>query len=446
MIKKSFRADNRRYNSTLPKFAFTVFFALFISLFLTKVYSRENTPVLTLEECIKYALANNPTLQQAVSTVGINKAKTKEAGSDYLPTVSTTTSYAHASGSAGLATAGTIATKGSAYLTQTTLEQLIWDFGQTVNQIKLAKQNLTTAQYAFLEAQGNTILNTKKAYFEVLKTQLLVDTASENLSQAKVHFGKTKGFYEVGFKQKFDLTKEETNVSKANLDYVTAKKNYEVAKASLNNIIGKIKDTNYKVEEIQEIKPIEANLSEAIIVATKNRNEILKKESELKAAQTDLEIKKKGNWPTLSMDTSNTTSAVDSLNFGFLLKWPWFDSFKTQSQVEEAEENLKIARANFQEQTLDIILEVQDAVFSLEEVEEKIKSSAKVLDESRQNLEIINARYQEGLSSVVEVNDAESALVSAKKNYVMALADYLMAQANYEKAVGIVGQSPRTNF
>lgn len=426
-------------------FIFIIIFFIPIYIFAEEL-SKSQIPVLTLEECIKYALANNPKLQQAVSTVGINKAKTKEAKADYLPEVSTTTSYAHASGNAGLATAGTVATKGSAYLAQTTLEQLIWDFGQTLNQIKLAKENLSAAEYTFLETQENMILNTKKAYFEVLKTQLLVDTTSENLAQSKLHWGKTKGFYEVGLKQKFDLTKEEVNVSKANLDYVKAKKNYELAKAFLNNIIGKIKDTNYRAEEIQEVKPLEINLKGAIEIATKNRNEILKKEAELKATQANLEIKKRGNWPKLTIDTSygakdtSTTTAVDSLNFGFLLKWPWFDSFKTQSQIEAAEENLKIARANFQGEILDVILEVQDAVFSLEEVKEKIKTSDKILQEATQNLEIIAARYQEGLSSALEVNDAESTLVSAKKNYIMALADYLIAQANYEKAIGIIGQ------
>lgn len=423
-----------------------IFLILAILLFEANLYGEENTPVLTLEECLKHALANNPKLQEAVSTVGINKARKREANSDYLPKVTTSASYAHATANAGLSAAGTIAGAGNTYITQTGLEQLIWDFGRTLNQIKLAKENLTSAEYAFLEAQEGTILNTKRTYYEALKSQLLVDVSLENLGQSKIHFGKTKGFYDVGLKQKFDLTQEEVKVSNSNLDYIKAKKNYQLAKASLNKVMGKIQDTNYRLEEMGILEPLEVNLNQAIEAARKNRSEILRKESELKAAQTNLEIKKTGNWPKLTADTSygnvdtKTSGSVDSLNFGLLLKWPWFDSFKTESQIEAAKENVKIARASFQGATLDIILEVQDAVLSLDEAKEKIKASDKLLDEASQNLEIVSARHKEGLSSAVELQDAKSALITAKKNYVITLADYLIAQANYEKAVGTIGQ------
>ena len=79
-------------------------------------------------------------------------------------------------------------------------------------------------------------------------------------------------------------------------------------------------------------------------------------------------------------------------------------------------------------------------MLSLDEANEKIKAGDKLLDEASQNLEILTARYKEGLSSAVELQDAESYLVTAKKNYVINLADYLIARANYEKAVGTTGQ------
>lgn len=409
--------------------------------------SGSKVPLLSLEECIKYALAHNPKLTEAISTVDINRAKVTEARSDYLPKSTNTISYTYASANAGLSAAGSIATEGNAYTAQAGLEQLIWDFGKTLNKIKLAKENLTAAELAFLEIQEDTILNTKQAYFNVLKRQLLADVAAENLKQAKLYLEQAKGFYEVGLKRKFDVTKAEAAVSKAASDYMVAKKDYELAKATLNNIIGKIENTNYKVEEVSDFKLLDVDIAAALQTAMKNRNEILKREAETRAAQVDLEVKKKGNWPAVSMDTSygakdsETAERVDSWNLGVLFKWPWFDSFKTRSQVGEAEANLKIAKSNIQEETLNVALEVQDAVLSLEETKERIKSTEKLLQEASENLEILEAKYKEGLSSIVEVNEAEVAWVRAKKNYVLTISDYLVSEAKYEKSIGVIGQN-----
>jgi len=52
-------------------------------------------PALTLDDCIKAALANNPGLQEAVSNVDLNKAGVGSAKSAYLPHLSTTGAYTH---------------------------------------------------------------------------------------------------------------------------------------------------------------------------------------------------------------------------------------------------------------------------------------------------------------------------------------------------------------
>ncbi len=425
--------------------------ASLIILFVVYVYAEEmtiaETSVLTLDECIKYALANNPKLRQTIGTVDINRARVGEARSDYLPKATTTLSYATASKTVGFIAGGGLAVEGNSYSEQTGLGQLIWDFGKTLNQIKLAKENLTAAELAFLEVQEDTILNTKSAYFNVLKAQLLLDVAKGDLGQSKVHLERAKGFYEVGLRQKFDVTKAEVGVSNATLDYAKAKKNYELAKANLNNIMGKIKDTKYKVQEIEKFNLLNVDINEALQTATKNRVEILKREAEARAAQTDVEVKKKGNWPKITADTSHgirhtdTTGTLDGWNLGVLFSWPWFDSFKTRSQVEAAEANLRIAKSNIEEETLNVVLEVQDAVLSLEEAKERINATEKLLQEASENLEIAEARYAEGLGSIIEVSDAEVSMTSAKKNYVVAISDYLISQAKYEKSVGVIGQS-----
>lgn len=418
---------------------------LFITLcFAFSAFAEETAPTLALDECIKQALANNPKLIQAMNGVEVNRAGVGEARSEYLPKATTTVSYARASRTAGFIAASGLAVKGNTYTTQTGLEQLIWDFGKTLKQMKLAKQNLTSAELAFLDVQEETILKVKEAYFETLKAQASVDVARENLKKEGLHLEEAKGFYEVGFRQKFDVTKQEVLVSNATLECAVAKKDYESAKVKLNNAIGRMRDRNYRVEEakIAEIKNPDED--EALKAAMKNRAAILEREAEAKAAEMNLDVEKKGNLPKITMDLSHgarkteTADTTDSVNFGVLFKWPWFDGFKTQSQIESARANLNIAKSNVQEKILDVAFEVQDAVLGMEEASERIKSTEKSLQEAKEQLEIMDARQSEGLSSPIEVADAKYSVVYAGSSHVIAVSDYMIAQAKYERAVGII--------
>jgi len=408
--------------------------------------TRANTEILTLEQCIKYALANNPKLQEVLGTVDLNRAKVGEAKSDYLPQATHSVSYTHASASTGLVSTSGVGVKGNTYTAQTGAEQLIWDFGKTLNQIKLAHENLSLAQLSFLEVQEETIFRTKEAYFNVLKAEFAVDIAEENLRFAKNRLERTNGFYAVGLKQKFDLTQAESLVSNAYLDYVKANKSLSLAKATLNNMIGKIGETNYEVENNLDFKPVEVNLNAALQTAMKSRNELLKYEAQVKASQTDLAVKKAGNWPKITTDANygsrdtQATGTVDGWTLGVLFKWPWFDGFRTRSQAEVAQANLKIAKANLQGKTLDIVLEVQDVVLSLGEAQAKVNTVAKLLQEADENYNLIKARYEEGLNSKIELKDSEISWVCARKNYATAIVDYLISQAKYEKSIGVMGQ------
>jgi len=409
--------------------------------------------VLTLEECLKNALANNPKVIQAFSTVNLNKAARIEARSDYLPKLNTTLGLSHAqvskvsfSGvSSNAATLG-LAKKSDTLSEGTTIEQLIWDFGRTLNEMRLAKENLSFAEYALLETQEDTILRAKTAYFKVLQAQLLTGIAKENLTQANAHLLRAQGFYEVGLKQKYEVTRAEVDVSNANLEYVTARKNYELSKVTLNVIMGKAGNTAYSVQEVTAVEPRDVDLSQALESAMENRAEILKLKANVRVAERKLDIDKKGNWPKVfvsagqvSSDTNVTgIGSVNSWNAGVALKWPWFDGFRNSSKIKQTEENLKIAKSSVEELTFNIAFEVQDAALGLGEAKERIQFTDKTLQQANENFQIQEARYKEGLSSSIESDDARILLISAKSNRIAALCDYLIALAKYERSTGMI--------
>src|SRR3989338_6424116 len=432
---------------------------LAIALIISHCVYAEETPVLTVDDCVKAALANNPKLRQTASKVDLDKANIGIAKSAYLPQASTTGGYTHydtskiSFGSFAVTGAAANALPGvdkryNVTSENTGVSQLIWDFGQTLNRIKSAKETLSAVQYEFLETQENTILNAEKSYFNVMRAQLLLKAAKDKFEMAKTHLGRAEGFYEVGYQQPYDVTKAELAVANANLELVTANKDFELAKASLNSIMGNSGGTGYEVAEIKDFKPAEANLEEALKQAAANRVELQKMQAQARAAHADPEAKKKGNWPEVSLGGNHQVSDTDTpgvgnvrnWNAGAQVSWPWFDGFRTKSEIEAAQASLKMAQLGIQDETLSIGLEVQKAVLSLDEAKERITASQKLFQQATENLEILQARYEEGLSSIIDVTDAETSLVSAKQNHASSIADYLSSLADYQKSIGVISQ------
>jgi outer membrane protein TolC len=82
------------------------------------------------------------------------------------------------------------------------------------------------------------ILNVKQTYFGVLQAQRNRGVSGETVKQFELHLEQAKGFYEVGTKPKFDVTKAEVDLSNARLNLIRAENSLRIAIVNLNNAMG----------------------------------------------------------------------------------------------------------------------------------------------------------------------------------------------------------------
>jgi len=89
------------------------------------------------------------------------------------------------------------------------------------------------------------------------------------------------------------------------------------------------------------------------------------------------------------------------------------------------------------DRTVDIVtLQVTSAYFELHQTQEQVDFSFSALDNSSKNVEVMLDRYQEGLSSVLEVLDAQLYWQKSYLNYIEAKFELNMAYSTYLKAMG----------
>jgi TolC family type I secretion outer membrane protein len=392
--------------------------------------------VLNLQRCVEIALKMHPNIIAARSTQDVNQSRIGQAKANYYPQINWSSGYSKYS-----PVSRTTNRSFDEYTSSATLKQTIYDFGKTATQVDIQRLNLDSSRSDIDSAAEQVILNVKQAYYGLLQAKRNRDVALETVKQFEQHLQQAKGFYEVGTKPKFDVTKAEVDLSNAKLNLIKAENALRIAKVNLNNALGLPEAPEYEIEDSLSFQRYEIRLEDAIKRAYENRPDLKSIIAKKNAAEASIELAKKGYYPTLSGNADYNWSGSklplgDGWDVGVTVTFPIFSGFLTKYQINEARANLNVLKANEDLLRQNILLEVQQAYLNLREAEERIFTAEITVRQAQENLELANGRYAAGVGNPIEVTDAAVALNNAKTTYIQALVDYNVARASLQKAMG----------
>ncbi len=172
------------------------------------------------------------------------------------------------------------------------------------------------------------------------------------------------------------------------------------------------------------------------------RPEMISQLAQEQAAETAIKAAQGNFFPTVTSSASYSYSATD---FPLVYNWnvagtvniPIFSGFLTKQQVAQARANLLKTKANGDVLRQNILLEVNQALLNLGAAKERLQVTAVTIQQAKERLEQVEGRYKAGLSTAVEVTDAEVALVNAQVNDVVAMSNFQAAKAQLDRATGI---------
>ena len=402
---------------------------------------------LNLERCVKLALEMHPNISAAINTINANMSRVGQSKSNYYPQINWSSSYSRISPASGRSesSVSSLSTTGSSfdeYFTGFNLSQNIYDFGKTQTQVKIQNFNLDSSRSDLENLSEQIIFNVKQTYYGVLQAKRNKDVSAESVKQFQHHLEQAKGFYEVGTKPKFDVTKAEVDLSNAKLNLIKAENALKLARVNLNNAMGITEAPEYTLEDNLSFQKYEITFEAAIEKAYNNRPDIKSILAKKQASESSIDLAKKGYYPSLTGNAAYNWSGEKfpldhGWNVGAALSFPIFSGFFTKYQVEEANANLNVLRANEESLRQAVFLEVQQAYLNLKDAEERIPTAELTVKQAEENFELANGRYAAGVGNPIEVTDAEVSLSNAKTSYIQALYDYKVAWAGLEKAMGL---------
>lgn len=413
---------------------FFFFFILLLFICLNNVAAEE---VLTWNNCLSEANKNNPNLISAQEAVNVQKAG---------KTITTSGLYPQINSSADTSRTKTTIDGNSnpdvdSYSYGVTGRQLIFDGLKTINDMKAASENIKASQQAYRFTSSEVRLNLRTAFVNLLKAQELIKVSEEIVKIRKDNSMLINLQYQSGLEHKGALLTAEANLAEAQFELAQAKRNVELAQRQLTKEMGRSEfqpmsvKGEFTVRDTAKEKP---NFEEIV----KNNPSLL--QAEFKKNSASYSVKSAyGNFsPQLSGSAGASKNGSDwppeneQWNLGLSLTLPIFEGGLRTAQVSQAQAQYRQAEAD-ERNTRDVaVVALEQNWAALQDAIETVVVQSKSLEAAQERSKISEAQYSTGFINFDNWVIIENDLVSAKKAYLQAQANALLAEANWIQAKG----------
>ncbi len=401
---------------------------------------------MTIGQCLAMAEQNSNELAIAYS-------RTKEAGfkidqvrSAQNPTLSAVTTLLDQ----GPVPVATIPGAGSFplgtafnYDLKLTAQYLVTNFGLLDSSKKVAGLNYVRTKVDEARVMSNLNIETIKAYFTLYETKGFVAVAREGIHARETQYKIAKANYDEGVFPKLEVIRANVTLKQAQQDIISASKALELVKARLRTIMG--------IEQTKELD-IQAphfgahtlpDLQETIDTAWKNRPEVTQMNLAVDIARTNIDVAIGGINPTLllisnyDLKSESFGSSPSSWNTMLTLQVPIFDGGATWSKVQQSKEVLTQNISALDQLKRDIALQVKNAHIIVMESQKRMETEEANLEQAKEAYDITLLRYQEGIGTNVELDNALVSYLQSHSTLLQAFCSYQRAWADLLYSMGL---------
>ena len=329
------------------------------------------------------------------------------------------------------------------------LNQTIYDGGQSFNQVRQAKLNLHIAKLNQRSTKIQVIQNVIKSYYGLLQAQKLLNVAEKNLEMSEQQISLVKKQFDLGVVRKTDLLKAEVSVGQARVDVLNRKANLENARRVLFNDMG-LQDFGQSITAIDDewlaaTIPTSADIME--LLKTQNPS-LLVSQAQINLGDLNYKILKGLRLPSLnssvnySANGENSEELMDaikddwSLGMNVTLSLPIYTGNNLSIQQQQAK--LSRQQSEYDYTTLLNNLRVQAELIrkSLNNYAEIIPLNKAIVASAEEDLKFVRERYSLGSATILEVLDAQVSLIRSNSTLINTIHDARMQEASLKALLG----------
>ena len=400
---------------------------------------------MTLKEAEQIAIRNNPRIRVSQLLARAQHQVYRETRSAYLPQMEGGAVAAQANNGSRL----TIDELGSTrMLTHAggglNLQQLITDFGHTSNLIASSKLYEKAQNAQALASELDVILITDQSFYNALEAQATVKVAEQTVDTRQTTDQQITELTRNKLRSTIDLAFADEDLAQAKLLLLDAQTRYNQDLNALTAVLGFDRPMLYSlVDSHSDISLPPPDPDELLRTALRQRPDLMALGYDQQAATKYGRAQREQLLPTIStLGVVGGTPIRDDQYFtsnwfgsvGINLEVPIFQGFRYTAEANEADDRAKAAQENLRDLRNRVVRDVRDAWLQCNTSYQKIAVTEQMVKAANMGLNLAQARYKLGLSSIVELSQSQMEQTQASIENVNAQFEYELSLAalNYQ--------------
>ena len=431
-----------------------VFLGFWTTLVVQPAAARQQTEGLTLREAVMIALEHNAQVLQAKESQIGAEARISESQSGLLPVVNVQASYARVGPVASYTVAigpmfPPITMKfgvENMYSTGLSVQHSLFNWGRTQAGIDISEAGARMSQSGVDLARQSAAYQIIQLFYGIVVSKEAIDVQDQGIRSLESRLEILKKRYDAGLVSNFDVLTMEVQIASLRSRRIDAAGNLAKLRSLFNRFLGRDVTTpvvlNGELQhEVQSLKR-----TDLLEQAKARRSELEQLRHQEAMSQAQVNLSNSFDKPSVNLSLMwglrngympNLDVLRGNWNGGIVLAYPLFDGFKTKSQVEQAEVNVRLAQMRYDDVKSAIELEIQQNLIDLEANELKIQIEKAKVQQAEEALRIADERYARGLVSTTDLLDSQTSLENAKLNLLQATYSAIIARYSLDKAMGI---------
>jgi outer membrane protein len=434
--------DAKLQDQTMNK---TFLCPILVFFFFSTLFAQTSNTQLTLHDAEQLALNNNPQISVARLLTFAQHQVVRETRSAELPVATGNLTAADAREgtrlTAGALNNSSVFERAAAGIT---IGQLITDFGRTRNLVASENLREQAQKQNELATSADIILATDQAFYTALASQAQLTVAQQTVDTRQTTADQIQALTTAKLRSDLDLSFANVNLAQAKLLLLDAQNRKDAAFTGLNEILGFEKQATYLLID-ESKKPLTAppgNEEDLVQDAFRSRPDLAAIDDDWQAAQRFAQAEHDLNRPTISALATGGSTPVRADQIvtpwygaaGVNMSIPIFNGFLFSSRAHEADYRASALQQQERDLRDKIARDVRVTWLQSNTAYQRVSVTAQLLQQANLALDLAQTRYKLGLSSIVELSQAQLQQTDAQIGNTNARYEYLstLSELNFQ--------------
>lgn len=426
---------------------------------------------LGLAEAVTMALRSGDEMLLARSEVEVADAQVTVARAGGLPQLRLNTSYNRAYESARANAVGQLFNQPETYSASLSLSQPLFQGGRLRAASRAAASVRNASRLDAEEARSSVTMQVQRAYLTALLADRFVDIRTENLALATARMEQVQRLEQAGRAARYDLLR--ARVERSNLEplLIAARNDRELALLEVKQLLNiPVAQPVALTTAIDTVTALQLAESVRALEGIADRATVRAAEEDVRARREGVRIARADLLPTLGFTFQTGFQAFPPIGMGFparrgalapsfcpepdatracqnggwfedraaglQLSFPVFDGLRAKGNIDLARAQQRLAELRLRQTQEQVTVEVARARAELERARSDFAARSQTVAEADEAFRLATLRFARGISTQLEVSDAQLALLTAQTGEARATIDLYLAAAELARALG----------